>query len=63
MHSIVVSSELLQFSNALKISLLHELIHANLAATGKEDADNEHGERFNAEKKRLMVSGAYDSLL
>lgn len=61
--AIVVSSELSRFPNALKISLLHELIHANLSVTGKHDPDNEHGEAFQAEVKRLMRLGAYDPLL
>lgn len=61
--SIIVSSELMQFSSALRISLLHELIHANLFAAGKHDPDNDHGEAFKAEVKRLMNQGAYDSLL
>jgi hypothetical protein len=61
--SIIVSSELMQFSSALRISLLHELIPANLFATGKHGPDNDHGERFKAEVKRLMNAGAYDALL
>jgi hypothetical protein len=61
--SISVSSELLRFGNCLKISLLHELIHANLHVTGKHDPDNGHGESFQAEMKRLMNLGAYDPLL
>lgn len=62
--SIMVSSELLRFSNCLRISLLHELIHANLHAAGKKDPDNDdHGVLFKAELKRLMNAGAYDPLL
>lgn len=61
--AITVSSELMTFSSALKISLLHELIHANLHASGKHDPDNDHGELFKAEVKRLMNMGAYDPLL
>lgn len=61
---ISVSSELLRFSNCMKISLLHELIHANLHAAGKHDpAGDDHGELFKAELKRLMNAGAYDPLL
>jgi len=62
--SISVSAELLRFSNCLKIALLHELIHANLHASGKHDpARDDHGELFKAELKRLMNAGAYDPLL
>jgi hypothetical protein len=61
--AITVSSELMKFSSALKISLLHELIHANLHASGKHDPDDDHGELFKAEVKRLMNAGAYDPLL
>ena len=61
--SIMVSSELLRFSNCLRISLLHELVHANLHVTGKNDPNDDHGERFRAEIKRLMTEGAYDQLL
>lgn len=61
--AITVSSELMKFGSALKISLLHELIHANLHAAGKHDPDNDHGELFRAEVKRLMSMGAYDPLL
>jgi len=61
--AITVSSELMKFSSALKISLLHELIHANLHASGKHDPDDDHGELFKAEVKRLMNMGAYDPLL
>ena len=61
--AISVSSELMKFSSALRISLLHELIHANLHASGKHDPDDDHGELFKAEVKRLMNMGAYDPLL
>jgi len=61
--AITVSSELMKFGSALKISLLHELIHANLHAAGKHDPDSDHGELFRAEVKRLMNMGAYDPLL
>jgi hypothetical protein len=61
--SIMVSSELLQFGNCLRISLLHELVHANLHITGKDDPKDAHGEPFKAEIKRLMNAGAYDQLL
>jgi hypothetical protein len=61
--SIMVSSELLRFSNCLGISLLHELVHANLHVTGKNDPNDDHGEPFRAEIKRLMTEGAYDQLL
>ncbi len=61
--SIMVSSELLRFSNCLRISLLHELVHANLHITGKNDPNDDHGEPFKAEIKRLMNAGAYDQLL
>ena len=61
--AITVSSELMKFSSALRISLLHELIHANLFVAGKHDPDNDHGELFKAEVKRLMNMGAYDPLL
>jgi hypothetical protein len=48
----------------LRISLLHELIHANLHAAGKKDPDgDDHGVLFKAELKRLMSAGAYDPLL
>ena len=61
---ISVSSELLRFSNCLKISLLHELIHAYLHGAGKQDpTGDDHGELFKAELKRLMNAGAYDPLL
>ena len=63
MGSIVLSSELFQFPSALRISLLHELIHANLHATGKTDADDQHGKEFQAERKRLLNSGVYEPLL
>jgi|GEM_PF-6528746 len=56
--SIMVSSELLRFSN-----LLHELVHANLHISGKNDPNDDHGEPFKAEIKRLMNEGAYDQLL
>lgn len=62
MGSIMVSSELLDFNNALRISLLHELVHANLLAE-KGDADDEHGEQFKSEVKCLLELGAYDTLL
>ena len=62
MGSMFFSAELVEFSNALKISVLHELIHANLfAANG--DADDNHGDRFQSEVKRLMGLGAYNSLV
>ncbi len=61
--SIMVSSELLRFSNCLRISLLHELVHANLHITGRNDPNDDHGEAFKAEIKRLMHAGAYDQLL
>lgn len=61
--SIIVSLELPQFTNCLKISILHELIHANLHVAGKHDPDDDHGELFKAEVKRLMGLGAYDSLV
>jgi hypothetical protein len=61
--SIMVSSELLRFSNCLRISLLHELVHANLHITGKNNTEDDHGEPFKAEIKRLMNAGAYDQLL
>jgi len=61
--SIMVSSELLRFSNCLRISLLHELVHANLHTTGKNDPNDDHGEPFKGEIKRLMNAGAYDQLL
>jgi len=60
---IIVSSELMQFTNALRISLLHELIHANLHATGERDPADDHGGAFKSEVKRLMNAGAYDPLL
>jgi hypothetical protein len=63
MGSIVLSSELFQFPSALRISLLHELIHANLHATGKTDADDQHGKEFQAERRRLLNSGVYELLL
>jgi hypothetical protein len=48
----------------LKISLLHELIHANLHVAGQHDpAGDNQGEQVKAELKRLMTAGAYDSLL
>lgn len=61
--AICVSSELMKFNSALRISVLHELIHANLHASGDHDPDNDHGELFKAEVKRLMNIGAYDLLL
>jgi hypothetical protein len=61
--SIMVSSELLRFSNCLRISLLHELVHANLHITGKNDPNDDHGEPFKGEIQRLMNAGAYDQLL
>jgi hypothetical protein len=61
--SIMVSSELLRFSNCLRISLLHELVHANLHISGKNDPNDDHGEPFKSEIKRLMNEGAYDQLL
>jgi hypothetical protein len=63
MGSIVLSSEVFQFPSALRISLLHELIHANLHATGRTDADDHHGKEFQAERKRLLNSGVYEPLL
>jgi hypothetical protein len=63
MGSIVLSSELFQFPSALRISLLHELIHANLHATGRTDADDQHGKEFQAERRRLLNSGVYEPLL
>jgi hypothetical protein len=53
-----------EFEKTLKIALLHEMIHANLHASGFiADHDHEHGPEFRAEVKRLMAAGAYDELL
>ena len=62
MGSILLSSELLEFNCAMRISILHELIHANLFVE-KGDPDGAHGERFKAEVKRLVALGVYDSLV
>jgi len=45
-------------SRNYSIAILHELIQLNLLAENEE-----HKERFTAERKRLMSAGAYDSLL
>lgn len=45
-----------------KIALLHEMVHINLWQENG-DADQNHGERFMAQIKRLIDAGAYDKLL
>jgi len=42
--------------------LLHEMTHQILFARGVRGA-GDHGQNFRAERKRLMLAGAYDNLL
>lgn len=45
-----------------RILLLHEMIHINFIEDG-QDPDEAHGDRFQAEVRRLFTAGAYRTLL
>jgi hypothetical protein len=45
-----------------RIALLHEIIHINLIEDNG-DPDEDHGDRFQTEVKRLFETGAYRKLL
>lgn len=59
---IAISERITPFHELAKIALLHEMIHVKLYAENK-DADEAHGERFQAEMQRLIAEGAYNNLL
>jgi len=59
---IAISERITPFHELAKIALLHEMIHVKLYAENK-DADEAHGERFQAEMQRLITAGAYNNLL
>jgi hypothetical protein len=57
---IVIHSDFKYHPDIAAFVLLHEMIHANLNRTNYKGG---HGMRFQAEKVRLIMEGAYDELL
>jgi len=60
--TIHISERLAPFHELAQIALLHEMIHVKLYSEN-HDPDAQHGERFQAEIRRLKEGHAYDQLL
>jgi hypothetical protein len=61
-NEIVLQSSLSKYPKLCRILILHELIHSRLYHENG-DPDEAHGERFQAEIKRLWDSGAYAKVM
>lgn len=63
--SIVIDEGLKEFPDFTAITLLHEMVHADLRFRGHVGypVDNGHGTTFHGEITRLIKAGAYDGLL
>jgi hypothetical protein len=57
-----ISDEVIRSHKLVRILLLHELVHGKLFLE-TNNTEVKHGPRFQAEVKRLMAQGAYDTLL
>ena len=61
-RKILITRKLKNWPIFIRMVLLHEMTHQILFARGVRGA-GDHGPNFRAERKRLMLAGAYDNLL
>ena len=61
-NEIILQAALSKYPKLCRVLILHELIHSKLYRENG-DPDEAHGERFQAEVKRLWGAGAYAKVL